>query len=341
MKAALLTQINAPLEIAELGLTSLNFGQVLVRVLASGICGAQLQEIRGEKGTHFPRLMGHEGCGIVEEIGAGVTKVKPGQKVVMHWRIGAGIQSPPPEYFHNGSRISGGYVTTFNEKAICSENRLTPVPDATPIELCSLLGCGLSTALATIENEAALKMGESVLIVGCGGLGVSLIRAAKMRKASPVVSMDVTQEKRELAYAVGANLYIDALREHFEDTLLRMTKGGFDVIIDTAGGAAAMQATMPLLAPSGRYIMVGQARPGEDIMLTNARHMFDGAGKTIKATQGGGFMPHLDIPRYVKLYQAGELDLSHLITDTLPLSEINKGIELVRKGGAGRVLIIP
>src|SRR5688500_6286153 len=110
MKAALLTEINQPLELADVELTALRPGQVIVRVLVSGICGAQLQEIRGEKGTHFPRLMGHEGCGIVERVGPGVTKLQKDQKVIMHWRKGSGAESESPAYEHNGRLITAGQV---------------------------------------------------------------------------------------------------------------------------------------------------------------------------------------------------------------------------------------
>src|SRR6476659_2726056 len=125
MKAAVLEQIDKPLVVADVGLTPPQFGQVLVKVLVSGICGAQLLEIGGHKGNakFVPHLMGHEGCGIVEDVGVGVSRVKKGDKVIMHWRQGQGIESDFPEYIYNGKRIKSGKVTTFNEYSICSENR--------------------------------------------------------------------------------------------------------------------------------------------------------------------------------------------------------------------------
>jgi len=168
MKAVVLTQLNSPLEVAEVELTPLQPGQVLVKNLVSGLCGAQLQEIAGLKGNanFLPHLMGHEGCGIVEEVGAGVTTVKVGDKVVMHWRKGEGIEAPFPAYTFNGKSMSSGKVTTLSEYSIVSENRVTTVPQDTPEELCALLGCGLTTALGVITNEAEIKLGESVLIIG-------------------------------------------------------------------------------------------------------------------------------------------------------------------------------
>jgi S-(hydroxymethyl)glutathione dehydrogenase/alcohol dehydrogenase len=349
MKAAVLTKLNSPIIVADIAMPeSLAYGQVAVKILASGICGAQLQEIRGEKGNaaFLPHLLGHEGCGIVEKTGEGVTRVKPGDKVVLHWRKAAGIESACPTYgwwkkpdagasdrAMSRFPVGGGRVTTLSEYAVVSENRLTPVPQDTSVELCALLGCGLSTALGTIESEAAVKFGESVLIVGAGGLGCNLIRCACMAKAHPVVSVDVHANKKRVALALGATSYVDSTQEDLSKI------GRFDVVIDTAGAGDSMEKTLPLLNPSGRFIMVGQPGPGKAVSMTNARHMFEGEGKMIKATQGGGFRPELDIPRYVRMWKAGVLNIDGIITARLPLRQINKGIGLVIAGKASRVLI--
>lgn len=330
MKAAILTKINTPLELMDADPCALSFGQVLVKVSCSGICGAQLQEIRGEKGTHFPRLMGHEGSGIVEEVGIGVRTVKRGDKVVMHWRKGDGIESCSPTYMIENRIVSGGQVVSFTEYAICSENRVTSVPIDTPDELAALLGCGLSTALGTIETEAKLMMGETVLIIGCGGLGLNLILAAKMRQASHISAVDICEGKETAAFKMGAHQF---------GISPRVMRDKYDVIIDTTGNPEALRHSIPLLSSAGRFVMVGQPKPQEPIVLTDARHMFDGEGKVIMATQGGGFSPSRDIPRYVALCKAGLLNLDGIITHRIPLENINEGIELVKNGQAGRVLI--
>jgi S-(hydroxymethyl)glutathione dehydrogenase / alcohol dehydrogenase len=340
MKAAVLTAINAPLALLDVECSHLDYGQVLVRVLASGICGAQLQEIRGEKGNekHLPHLLGHEGCGIVESVGLGVSRVKVGDKVVMHWRKAAGIESPLPKYKIRGEWRTSGRVTTFSEFAICAENRVTPVPQDTPRELCALLGCGLSTALATIERDAAVRMGESVMIVGLGGLGVNLLRAARLAHASPIVCVDVHESKREVAESLGAQFV------HRNDSLREALTGagcacGCDVIIETSGSPDAIGRSLPFLAPSGRFVMVGQPKPGAMFAATDARHFFDGNGKTLRATQGGGFRPDEDIPRYLKLWKSGALNIDGIVSHRVKLSEINHGLDLVRAGEASRVLV--
>lgn len=345
MRAALLTAHNAPLTLATLEPLPLSYGQVLVRILASGICGAQLQEIDGHKKTGpMPHPLGHEGCGIVEEVGPAVRQVKVGDKVVMHWRKGDGIESEFPRYktnvplqsmhhMMNETIITGGKVTTFSDFSVCSENRLTVVPPETPIELCALLGCGLSTALGVMENEANLKMGESVLIIGCGGLGLNLILAARMRMASFITGVDLLESKGIAAFSMGAT--------GFASRPIQTQGSTYDVVIDTTGNHEAIAVGLEHLSPSGRFIMVGQPRPGVSVLINNARHLFDGEGCSIKATQGGCFQPSKDIPRYVRAYEAGHLKVDGIVTHRMNLEFVNDAITLVRKGEAGRVLLVP
>lgn len=343
MKAAILAELNQPLEVDGIRIPdTLQYGQVLVKVLVSGICGAQLQEIAGYNGNagNLPHLLGHEGAGLVTGIGQGVTRVGVGSKVVMHWRKAAGIEAAFPSYdryiIPKGrpafiQKVGGGKVTTLSEYAVVSENRVTPVPMDTPDELCALLGCGLSTALGTVERDASLKFGESVMIVGAGGLGANLIRCARMVHAHPIVSVDIHASKKKLAMDLGATSYINSAKEKLS--------GGFDVIIDTAGAGGSMENTLPLLNPSGRFIMLGQPKPGATVPMLNAKHMFDGEGKTIKATQGGGFRPDLDIPRYIRMFKAGALSIDGIITHRMPLRKVNEALDKVRNGGASRIII--
>ena len=332
MKAAILEQIDAPLAVREVELTELKFGQVLVKVLVSGLCGAQLHEIKGHKGNakFLPHLMGHEGCGIVEEIGLGVTTVEPGDKVVMHWRPGSGIESPFPNYVLDGKTISSGKVTTLNEYSIVSENRITKIPYDTPSVLAAMLGCSLTTALGIIDNECDLKFGESVGIVGCGGVGLNLIQAAKMKNASPIYAVDINQEMCDLSTEMGADVFANSIR-HLPTTM--------DVIIDTSGVPEVISDAYDRLSPSGRLILVGQPTPGKSVELPNAVSMFDGSGKSIRATQGGRTDPEKDIPRYIKLALRGSLDYESLHTDTFMLDEINDAFDLLKSGNAGRIMI--
>lgn len=341
MKAAVLTKINEPLEIKNVELTDLKIGQVLVKIKVSGLCGAQLQEIAGQKGNEkfLPHLMGHEGCGWVQDIGPGVSKVKVGDKVVMHWRVGEGIEAEFPSYILDGKKMSSGKVTTLSEYSIVSENRLTVVPDDTPDELCALLGCGLTTALGTINNEAELKFGESIMIVGCGGVGLNLIQGAKLASAYPIIGVDVSEEKGKKTFDNGANIFINIKTQDISEELIKNGVDKVDVIIDTTGRVSAISKTLPFLSNTGRYILVGQPKPGESLEIPNANFLFGGQGRLIRATQGGKTSPNQDIPRYIKLHKAGLIDLNKIITHRFKLDNINDAIILLKSGEAGRIII--
>ena len=332
MKAAVLVEINKPLEIKEVELTELKVGQVLVKVLMSGLCGAQLHEIRGHKGNakFLPHLMGHEGCGIVESIGPGVTTLKPGNKVVMHWRPGTGIESPFPSYIMDEKFMSSGKVTTLSEYSIVSENRLTVVPQDVPPELCAILGCALTTAMGIVDNEIDLKFGESIVVIGTGGVGLNLIQAASMKSACPIIAVDNNPTKKELCMELGAHEFYSSVDQIKEKA---------DIVIDTTGIPEVISLGISILSNTGRMILVGQPAPGKFVEVMNAVNLFNGAGQLIKATQGGKTNPQEDIPRYVKLYQKGLLDISKLITHAFTLDEVNDAFDLLKTGNAGRIMI--
>ena len=172
-KAAILVELKKPLVIEEIENQPLRFGQVLVKILCSGICGAQINEIEGAKGPDkfLPHLLGHEATAMVVEVGEGVTAVKVGDRVVCHWRKGVGLQAPPGGYFSKSfPKINSGWVTTFSEYSVISENRLTPVPAEFDPEWGALLGCAVTTALGVINNNAKLGIGESIAVFGTGGV---------------------------------------------------------------------------------------------------------------------------------------------------------------------------
>jgi len=342
MLAAVLEKLNAPLTVADVEPGPVETGQALVKVLVSGICGSQLQEIAGNKGNakFLPHLLGHEGCGIVESVGPGVTTVKKGDKVVMHWRKGDGIEADFPTYSFKGRPMRSGKVTTFNQYAIVSENRITAVPADTPEDFCALLGCGLSTAIGTVVNEARVRAGESVLVVGLGGVGAGIARAANLVGANPIMAIDIREFKRPLAAALGVDLFVNATNEDVSATIKAfLGKTLADVIVETSGNPRSIAETLPLLGSGGRYILLGQPPPGESVEITNAYHLFDGEGKTITATQGGRFSPSHEIPHYVKLAKAGRLRFDDLITHRTALEGVNDAIALMREGRASRVFM--
>ena len=335
-KAAILCELDSPLEIDEVEMSPLEVGQVLVKIKTSGICGAQLLEIKGHKGNakFMPHMMGHEGSGTVVEIGQGVTTVAPGDDVVAHWMVGNGIEAPFPTYKRGNINVGGGKVTTFSEYSVISENRLTKVPKSTNSDLCALLGCGITTGLGVINNECDVKFGESIMVIGSGGVGLNLIQGARLAGAYPIYAVDIDKGKEKLARKLGATHFINT-----KETPLWEKITTVDIIVDTVGSASLISESIAFLSNSGRYIMVGHLPPNKTLNIPNAVDMFFGRGKILKATQGGKTNPTDDIARYIKLHEAGLLDIESIITHRTNLDNINDAINLLRQGKAGRIMI--
>lgn len=341
IKAAILVQQHAPLELAEIESPEhLHFGQVLVKVNYSGICGAQINEIEGVKGPDkfLPHLLGHEGCGTVFEIGEGVRTVKKGDKVVMHWRPSNAIQSDTPTYLWNGRKVNAGWVTTFNDYAVVSENRLTPIPSDFDSKLAPLFGCAITTAIGVVNNNAHVKVGQSIVVFGVGGVGLCIAQAAQLVSAYPIVAIDVVDSKLEMAKRFGATHCINSRATPDVEKAIRQIVGqqGADVIVETTGIARVIETAYGLTQPKGKTILVGVPRKGDNISIYSLPLHFK---KILTGSEGGDAEPHNDIPRYVRLVQAGKFRLDGLITHELPLERINEALQLVRAGEAGRVLV--
>jgi S-(hydroxymethyl)glutathione dehydrogenase/alcohol dehydrogenase len=336
MKAAILTEIDKPLKIEDIELTDLKIGQILVKNIKSGLCGAQIQEIKGLKGNakFLPHLIGHEGCGIVEQVGDGVTKVKKGDKVILHWRKGSGIESDFPSYIYNNKKISSGKITTLSEYSIVSENRMTKVNNEVSDDFCALLGCGLSTGLSVVNNEANIKFGESVLVLGCGGVGLNCIFASKLSHASPVVGVDISKHKQYLTVKNGGEFY------HIDDLKVLFDKyKKFDCIIDTTGHFDLVSKCIPHLSEQGRCIFVSQPKENSSLIISNPISFFSTKGISFKTTQAGGFDPDIDIPKYIKLYLNKVINVENIITDFYNLQQINDAVLKLMSGTAGRIII--
>jgi len=355
-KAAILEELNKPLNVALLEVPNLDVGQVLVKVHASGVCGKQSGEICGWYGPDrfLPHLLGHEGGGVVEEVGLGVSHVKKGDHVVMHWRKSVGIEAKPPKYFDpigrieqiapntesaSGSRyIGAGPIATFTEWAVISENRLTPVPKELPFDIAALLGCAVTTALGLINNEARLKIGQSIAVIGCGGVGLNVIRGARMVGANPIFAVDKLQSKLDMAEVSGATHMGNASSETWDwDNFGRFFgQKGVDVVAECTGVPENITAAIAIAAPRGKVILVGQPRFDQQEMTFR----WDQVGqKEVFSSQGGETNPTEDIPRYADLWLAEKLDLNGIITDTFILENINQAFMLMKTGRCGRCMI--
>jgi S-(hydroxymethyl)glutathione dehydrogenase / alcohol dehydrogenase len=341
MRAAILTELNRPLVVADLELPeSLAFGQVLVKVHFSGICGAQINEIEGAKGPDkfLPHLLGHEGSATVLDVGPGVRSVSRGDRVVMHWRQGAGLQSDTPVYRWNGNRVNAGWVTTFNDYAVVSENRVTPVPGDLDLRVAPLFGCAVTTAMGVVNRDAAVQIGQSVVVFGVGGVGVNIVQSAAMVSAHPIVAVDVVASKLEWARRFGATHAFDSSTATDLAGEIRQVVGaaGADVVVDTTGRARVIELAYELTHADGKTILVGVPKKGDNISIYSLPLHFK---KVLRGSHGGSAEPHIDIPRYLRLMRAGRMSLDGLVTHEFPLEQVNEAIATVRRGEAGRVLL--
>lgn len=338
-RAAILVESHRPLVVEEIELPALGVGQVLVKVHVSGICGAQLGEIAAVKGPDkfLPHLLGHEGGGVVEDIGPGVTHVKAGDHVCLHWRKGNGIHAQPAKYNWNGKTVNSGWVTTFSERTVVSENRLTPIPQDTPFEIAALMGCAVTTALGLINNDAQLKIGQSIAVFGCGGVGLNVVQAAAMVSAHPIIGIDLYDTKLAFARRFGATHTLNSKTADLRAEIRRIVgPQGVDVAVENTGHVRLIELAYELTAPQGRTILVGVPRHDQDITIHSLPLHF---GKVLTGCEGGQSHPPLDIPRYLRLYRAGKLKLDELITHRFPLERINDALDTVRGGEAGRVVL--
>jgi len=338
MKSAILIENKKPLIIADVDLpANIKFGQVLVIICYSGICGAQIDEIDAVKGPdkYLPHLLGHEGSGIVEKIGEGVTTVKPGDHVVLHWRKSTGIESSSAKYCWNGKQVNAGRITTFSEKAIISENRLTAIPSNFDMRLAPLFGCAVLTAFGVVNNDAKIKIGQSVLIFGIGGVGLNVAQAASMVSAYPIIGVDLHQNKIEMGKKFGLTHGIAGNSKDINTEVNNIVGDkGVDITIETTGDTKIIEQAYKLTAADGKTILVGV--PNNKISIYSLPLHFE---KILTGSHGGSATPDVDIPRYIRLINQKKMTLKNIITHEFNLSEINRAIDLFRSGKAGRIII--
>jgi S-(hydroxymethyl)glutathione dehydrogenase / alcohol dehydrogenase len=338
-RAAILAKSREPLIVDEISLPeTLGVGQVLVKVLYSTICGAQINEIAAAKGPDkfLPHLLGHEASARVLETGPGVTTVKPDDTVVLHWRPSGGIQCQPPSYQWRGEKLNAGWVTTFNEYAVVSENRMTAIAPDYDMKVAPLLGCAVTTAAGVINNDANVRIGESIVVFGVGGVGLNVVQFAHLAGGYPIVAVDLIDSKLDMARTRGATHCLNPAAIADLDAEIRKIVGakGPDKVIETTGVKSVIELAYNLTHADGTCVLVGV--PSEKVTIYTLPIHFN---KVLTGSHGGDAVPQIDIPRLIRLNQAGRLSFDGIITHEFPLREINAAFDLVRSGAAGRVLL--
>ena len=330
-KAAVLFNQNEDLKVIDLTHADPEFGQVKVKMISSGLCGAQLNEISGIKGPDkfLPHLMGHEGYGRVVGIGEGVNCVSKGDYVVLHWRPGAGQNVFGGKYLWNDKLIGSGPVTTFAEYSIVSENRCTVVkPKGDLSILYPLMGCALSTAFGIVNVENDVNSSDEVLVSGGGGLGLAISAILKTKSVENIDIFERSLTKDYLLNMVSKNVMRSA-------NDLPVNK--YDYVFETTGDVEVISKCFNALRKGGRLILIGQPRLGSVLALENPLKIFDSI--KISASDGGGFVPEVHMQTLIDLVDDNIDAVKLLVTDTISLNEVNIGFEKMRSGSCGRVMI--
>lgn len=340
-KAAILSQINRLLEIEELIIPELKRGQVLVEIAYSGVCHSQLNEISGLKGVDkfLPHTLGHEGAGVVIEIGPGVEKVQAGDHVVLTWIKGSGLDAPAVQYHrYDGSIVNSGAVSTFMEYAVISENRLVPITKEMPFKEAVLLGCAIPTGIGIVINTLKAVQGSSFGIFGMGGIGLSVLLGAKMSGAAIIIAFDINADKLDNAIRLGATHTVNVQNENSLSKIMEITsKNGLDYAVECAGKRESMETAFRAVRDnSGICVIAGNLPQGEQIFIDP----FDLIkGKKIIGTWGGETVPDRDIPKYAQWAVSGQINLQSLISKVFNLDRINEALGFMKTDAVGRILI--
>ena len=339
-RAAVLSYIGQPLEICDLNIPHVNTGQVLVKVLFSGVCRSQVMEVRGGRGKDpwLPHLLGHEGSGIVITVGDGVTKVKPGDEVILSWIKGEGLDAPGAQYKRGDQIINSGRVTTFSNYSIVSESRVVKKPKELPFDEAVLFGCALPTGAGMALNEINPPYSEFIIILGLGGIGLSALMALKALGNKNLIAVDICENKLKMAKKLGANFAINSSDENFLNKIKQITNDGADYCIESAGKVSTIELGFSLIKSGGGKLLFASHPPdGETIRLIPHELI---AGKQIAGSWGGASNPDIDIPRIFKLFNRSKIPLDTLLTKRYKLEEINEALDDLEAGKVFRPLIV-
>ena len=339
MTAAVLEKCGQPLKLLELEIPKLKQGQVLVKISHSAICRSQVMEIKGLRGRDkwLPHLLGHEGSGVVIDVGTGVTKVRPRDEVILSWIKSSGLEAEPPEYSHNGRAINAGPITTFNNYSIVSENRVVLKPAGLKMDSAALFGCALATGSGMVLNELTFKKSDKVLVLGLGGIGMSALLALRASGINDAVAADKDEAKCALARSLGF-LTIRLSPSDRSVIHTQIAPNGFDYCIEAGGSVESIELGFASInASSGVLLFASHPPHGQHISLDPHELI---SGKQIRGSWGGATNPDTDLPKLAKLYRRSAVNLSKLTENKFPLANINEAVEEFTKGNLFRPILV-
>ena len=339
IKAAVLFELNKPLEIRTLKRRPLESGQVFVKILYSGVCRSQLMEVSGLRGDDhwLPHLLGHEGSGVVEDVGPDVKKFKKGDEVILSWIKGNGIEAQGAIYDSDDVVINSGKVTTFSNYSVVSENRLTKKPKNLDFDTAILFGCALPTGAGMVINELDVNLESSVVVIGLGGIGLSAIAMLLSLKIKNIIAIDISAKKLDIVKSWGVNHTIDASKPNIQELVQEIFPDGAEYCIESAGRVSTIELGFSLINRNkGKLLFASHPPEGEKIRLSPHELI---SGKSISGSWGGAIDPDRDIPILYHNFISADFPLNSLLTKPYSLSDINKALEDLESGKVLRPLI--
>jgi S-(hydroxymethyl)glutathione dehydrogenase/alcohol dehydrogenase len=364
VKAAVLYETKKPLRVEQVDLDGPKHGEVLVKIGAAGVCHSDYHFMNGDLPIGLPCVLGHEGAGVVEEVGEGVTTVKPGDHVVLLFRPNCGhcefcSQGRPAlcwmaGKFRNTGRMLDGTsrfhrdgveilhflgVSCFSERTVVPEQGVVPIAPDIPFEVAALVGCAVMTGVGAVMNTARVVPGASVLVIGAGGVGLNCVMGARLVGADPIIVADVIDAKLEAAMDFGATHTVNARTHDLVEGVRELAKDGVDYSFEAIGNPKTMSAAFATLRRGGTATAVGIAPFGSEMSINAGDLVY--SEKTLKGSYYGSARPQADMPRLLELYQHGKLPIDKLITRRYKLEEVNEAYDALLKGEVARSVLIP
>ena len=361
IRAAVLTEIDRPLVVEELELMEPEAGEVQVRFVSSGVCHSDLHFMQGLLPTPVPVVMGHEGAGVVERVGPGVTRVQVDDHVVTAYIPTCGtcrfcaagrpnlcVLRDSPRHvmldgttrlYRDGQPVNHFMqVSSFADRAVMPQESLIPIRKDAPLDKVCLVACGVSAGIGAVFNRAKVTPGSGVAVYGCGGVGLSVVHGAAIAGAVKIIAVDVLPNKLDMAARLGATHVVDAAKEDAVGRILELTDGyGADYAFEAVGTPRTIEQALSSVHRGGTAVVIGASPAGSKVTLDTSSIQPE---RVLMGSSFGGVKQLADVPLLIDLYMAGKLKLDELISKALPLEEINTAFALMKSGEVARSVIV-
>lgn len=358
MKAAVLREVNRPMDVEDVHVSKPGPNEVLVRTAAAGVCHSDLHFYNGTYPFKLPVVLGHESAGVVEQVGSAVTYVKPGDHVITCLSVFCGqceyclggrmslCQEPAvrrgpgeePRLSKNGTMIGQfAQLSSFAEQMLVHEHAIVKIRPDMPLDRAALIGCGVMTGVGAVIHTAKVEPGATVAVIGCGGIGLSCINGAAISGAGRIIAVDTVPSKLELARKFGATDVVNAKEKNVVGEVVEMTGGGVQYSFEAIGLKATAEQAFQMLRRGGTATIIGMIPPGTMVQVHGPDFLWE---KKLQGSMMGSNRFRVDMPRFVDFYLSGKLHLDDMISRRIKLSDVNSGLKALETGEVARSVIL-